>query len=363
MNQPMPTPDVMFSWIADGSYRVTESSAGIEVFPYLFQHHFTHEAGERYLLRWTSANTEAKIRQMRRDFIIFLRDEYGLANCDPDLYQNEPLANQIDLGRGNTIAPYVVNHMTNQRLIAKKRKGEMVQFPELDCRLHEGGFRLFVGRGGVNVTKWGFLPYGSLVQQGLYVLEGDPDLGTHEISFRSSFPVIVNEWATSVFEQDLVSSTYGAGKGYMVTPAILKRDDGFKVNFRGAFVFKNAEGNWPGLCYDCPLEGPYDPSLSLDVTPPTWPSSSQLVPPYNTLSHVAHNAAPWASNGTPSGSMPSLHYDQEASGCHASIIGIVIATSISIFIVIPIVISIRWLFLRPKCQQTECLGPKCQDTE
>jgi len=272
-----PTPDVTFNWIADGAYPVPVGTSGIEVFPYLYQHHWLHEAGVKYLRRWSSSyNSDAALRQLRRDFLTFLRDDYGIAAANPDAYESEPLTNQIDLGGGNTVAPYAVNHWTNQRMITKKRDAEMLQFPSLDSRLHEGGFRLFVGRAGMNVSKYGYLPFGSLVVQGAYVIEGDPDLGTHEVKFRSSIPMVVNEWSTSVLEQDLNSSTYGEGKAYIVLPAPLPGLDGITVNFRGAFVFKNAAGGWAGNCYSCPLEGPYT-DVPLEV--PDWEMPLQECPP------------------------------------------------------------------------------------
>ena len=228
-----------------------------------------HEAGINYLKRWTSVNDDNKIRTLRYQFMALLRDRYGIKKSDPDAHLNDPVANQIDLGGGNFIAPYVVNHISNQRMITKKQSRQMVQFDSLDCRLHEGGFRLFVGRSGINTTGFNYLPFGSMIVKGIYLLENDPDIGNTEVAYQSSIPMIANEWTTAVLEQELVSEEFGDGFAYIVLPKPHRGSDGLTVDYRGAFVFKDAEGAWPGVCPNCPLEGPYSEFLDLSHQP-SW---------------------------------------------------------------------------------------------
>jgi hypothetical protein len=267
----LPSPDVVFTWLADGVYNEPDGSAGTEAFPSLFQHHFTHEAGIEYLKRWTSVKRNGEIQQLRHDFLTMLVDTYGIAAADPGLFWDEPLENQIDLGGGSHVVPYVVNHASNQRMMTKKSGGRMTQWGDLDGRLHEGGFRLLVGRAGLTSPTFGYLPFGTLIVKGVYVLEHDPDLmgETREIGFESSLPVVSGAWSTSVVENKLTSEEFGEGVAYEVVPMSSHTHAGLALNIRGAFVFKNAENGWPGACPACSLEGIF-PDL-VDLTPPDFP--------------------------------------------------------------------------------------------
>jgi hypothetical protein len=73
---PTPNPGRMFACFADGTYAGEGVELGNDIFPTLFPHHMLHEAGTRYLERWTSVNTDAKIRAFRREFLFFLRDTF-----------------------------------------------------------------------------------------------------------------------------------------------------------------------------------------------------------------------------------------------------------------------------------------------
>ena len=49
-----------------------------------------------------------------------LKDDFGVRLVgDPQSYFDMPLTNQIDLGQGNTVMPYVVNKMANLRIMTK----------------------------------------------------------------------------------------------------------------------------------------------------------------------------------------------------------------------------------------------------
>ena len=57
---------------------------------------------------------------LRHSFLTMLKDDFGVRLVgDPQSYFDMPLANQIDLGQGNTVMPYVVNKMANLRIMTK----------------------------------------------------------------------------------------------------------------------------------------------------------------------------------------------------------------------------------------------------
>ena len=47
------------------------------------------------------------------------------------------------------MVPYEVNHLSKQRALLRILPSDIQQFG-LDSRLHEGGFRLFVGNSGLD---------------------------------------------------------------------------------------------------------------------------------------------------------------------------------------------------------------------
>ena len=57
---------------------------------------------------------------LRHSFLTMLKDDFGVRMVgDPQSYFDMPLTNQIDLGQGNTVMPYVVNKMANLRVMTK----------------------------------------------------------------------------------------------------------------------------------------------------------------------------------------------------------------------------------------------------
>ena len=59
-------------------------------------------------------------RMLRHSFLTMLKDDFGVRMVgDPQSYFDMPLTNQIDLGQGNTVMPYVVNKMANLRVMTK----------------------------------------------------------------------------------------------------------------------------------------------------------------------------------------------------------------------------------------------------
>ena len=59
-------------------------------------------------------------RMLRQSFMSMLMEQYGIGSVgNPESYYNMPIANQIDLGQGTTVMPYVVNEMANLRVVTK----------------------------------------------------------------------------------------------------------------------------------------------------------------------------------------------------------------------------------------------------
>ena len=57
---------------------------------------------------------------LRQSFMSMLLEQYGIGSVgNPESYYNMPIANQIDLGQGTTVMPYVVNEMANLRVVTK----------------------------------------------------------------------------------------------------------------------------------------------------------------------------------------------------------------------------------------------------
>ena len=59
-------------------------------------------------------------RMLRQSFLTMLKEDFGVKLVgDPQSYFDMPLTNQIDLGQGNTVMPYVVNNLANLRIMTK----------------------------------------------------------------------------------------------------------------------------------------------------------------------------------------------------------------------------------------------------
>ena len=57
---------------------------------------------------------------LRQSFLTMLKEDFGVKLVgDPQSYFDMPLTNQIDLGQGNTVMPYVVNNLANLRIMTK----------------------------------------------------------------------------------------------------------------------------------------------------------------------------------------------------------------------------------------------------
>ena len=106
-------------------------------------------------------------------------------------------------------------------------------------RLHEGGFRLVVGRSGINTID-GRSPFGTTIMQGIYVLEnGNPGGGDAEINFHSIGLVDLNSWSTSVVYQYLYHDIFGEGRLLAAQPMPKLDDAGIHLKISGSLIFGN----------------------------------------------------------------------------------------------------------------------------
>ena len=96
--------------------------------------------GIKFLRRWTAFKLDSEIRALRHSFLVALRDTFGIGLVRPDNWNDLPLHAQIDLSRGNTVVPYVVNHLSNQRALLKVLPDDGVE--QLSLCFDEG----FAGR-------------------------------------------------------------------------------------------------------------------------------------------------------------------------------------------------------------------------
>ena len=192
--------------------------------------------GIKFLRRWTAFKLDSEIRALRHSFLVALRDTFGIGLVRPDNWNDLPLHAQIDLSRGNTVVPYVVNHLSNQRALLKVLPDDGVEQLGLDSRMHEGGFRLLVGSSGLD-TSAQHLPFGSLILQGVYVIENGSN-GNTEITFRSKFPMITDPWSTLSTVQELHNPALGDGEARILVAESSPTAMGQKINIRGNFGFR-----------------------------------------------------------------------------------------------------------------------------
>lgn len=233
----METNEWRFSFLADGKFSTKLS--GIEALPYGHAHHYTHEAALEYFKLRTSLKTDADIKGLRAKFLRRLSHSFGI-DINPNKYDEIPLDGVIDLGGGNKILPYVVNEDANQRVMTKRgHDGNKVVPMPAASRLHEGGFRLVVGRAGI-ATNDGRYPFGSTFTEGIYILE-DSVGGDLEIDFYCDGPVQLNGWATAVAYNHLYNEKLGEGRLYATIPLPFVEDDGILISIRGVLVFGNLD--------------------------------------------------------------------------------------------------------------------------
>lgn len=231
--------NVRFSFIADGTYPVQLAAA--EALPFLSTnvHHFTNEAAIEFFERRTSLRRESDMFGLRRQFLNRLVGTFGI-DLDPSAYDDVPLDGIIDLGGGNTIMGYVVNEKANQRVLTRQgAPGDPTTSLPPASRLHEGGFRLVVGRSGLDTID-GRSPFGTTILEGIYVLENGNSMGEAvEIPFHSLGVIDHNAFSTSNIYHHLSHPEYGEGRLIASQPMPKVESNGLHLLIGGVMVFGN----------------------------------------------------------------------------------------------------------------------------
>ncbi|CAK9012862.1 Uncharacterized protein SCF082_LOCUS11692 [Durusdinium trenchii] len=231
---PVPFPAHQLGVVADGTFG--QRLSGQDAFPLLNAYHFTNEGAVRYFREFTSFKTDAQILALRKEFLVYLRDNFGVAQVsNVDAFDSVAVDGVVDLGGGTAVVAYEVNHAANQR-IQTVVSGDSAEMAPPGARLREVGFRLFVGRPGLP-TSAGHLNFASMLVFGVYVVENVPGVPAHEIRFQSRGPVTTNAWSASVIVNDVSSPHLGDGTlELLVTPPALT-SAGLKIRVQGGFVF------------------------------------------------------------------------------------------------------------------------------
>jgi len=194
--------------MADGRTHITPAMSGNEVFAFIAPLLYPNEAGTAFMRRFLSFS-DSQILALRNEFTAFLGTEFAITVSIPSTV---PLDNSFDMAGTTAIFPYELNHDINHRWILhlEDSTNSMRQSP-LDCRIHEGGFVLRVGRMGLNTNK-GYLQYGTLIQMGYYIFENFHGEGLHmTVKFQTQYPTYRNGLRMSHSLQRVFSTEYGWG--------------------------------------------------------------------------------------------------------------------------------------------------------
>ena len=196
------SPAVVLQVRVDGVVPSTAAHNGKEVWPLTKQYQYTHEAAAKFFYEQTeSVASEVQFRELWIKALAFFRDSMAIgtpvsattANKDLqnaiDAPSSVALHNQLDLGGGSHIVPFVSNDLLNQR--AYTLSGEAIPAEHLaDGAISEGGIMLVVGRAGIHSAKFGYLMQGTVIKYGLFVVSSVGKYGNVEIWFADRKPMI-----------------------------------------------------------------------------------------------------------------------------------------------------------------------------
>ena len=172
--------------------------------------------------------------------VVRLRDKFGIeVITNPNDFNDIPLDGEIDLHGGNRSVAYQVNEAVKLRVLSKSDASMTTTLTIGAGRLHECGFLLRVGRAGIwSSTLGSRLPCGTLIQEGVYVLEEKRNGKTEEFTFDSQLPTFLDARATSTVHQKVFHPKYGTGQLLVANPMLADDDSkGLPVGYRGSIVF------------------------------------------------------------------------------------------------------------------------------
>jgi len=151
----------------DGAIKHPRAMVGGRTWPNTKKYYRFNEAGINAMQFWMDMS-EQEIRDLRHEALERMFTHHKITQCEPSQFYDEPMENDLDLGGGNHVSPYVVSESMNHRVI-------IVDDGSVNggiTRVHEMGFGLFTGRAGID-SQIGWLPQGSVALDGFYVCETD----------------------------------------------------------------------------------------------------------------------------------------------------------------------------------------------
>lgn len=230
-------PKALFSVWADGNLGNNDMS--FQLFPLVKNYHFTDESATRYFKEQTSYNSDEKIAVLRKRFLTRLRDDFGVTGINPDGFDDIPVDAKVDLGGGTSVQAYEVSDNANLRILSKiDSVADTAETLPKGSRVREVGFRIVFGRAGRG-TKYGHLPQGTMLSEGVYIMENTEFEGSRlEVSFFSNFPVVSDWWSSGVISNTVECPEYGTGAALLaVTAPMMSSAGGKHVNIRGTIKF------------------------------------------------------------------------------------------------------------------------------
>ena len=184
----------------DGVIPVNTPFHGREILPHAKPYHQFHEAGSKFFRDWAGMSVD-QMYALRDEAFRFLRDDMMLgtpttaAVPNPNLQavldnpRDHYIDNDIALGGGNGVFPYATNDLLNQR--AYTLAGTAVAATHLaNATIKEGGFIMVAGRAGLHSKEHGYLPYGTVIKYGIYIINDLAHFGTVRVNFKDSQPMI-----------------------------------------------------------------------------------------------------------------------------------------------------------------------------
>jgi len=195
---------VIWESVEEGRIPISMGRAGVDIHPMTNAYYQYNEAAIKYFKYWLDYSDE-QIAAFRRDALEWFISYMYVNDYDPDLFDNDPLDNTLDLPRGNKVLPFTTNEYAAHRLVGRKSSSGAV----LDnSRIHTVGFVLRVGRAGIR-TFQGTIPFGSVIHFGMYIVEFEDSIVP--IKFYDLYPQSPNTNNHLALIQKVIHPEYNVG--------------------------------------------------------------------------------------------------------------------------------------------------------
>jgi len=195
---------VIWESVEEGRIPISMGRAGVDIHPMTNAYYQYNEAAIKYFKYWLDYSDE-QIAAFRREALEWFISYMHITDYNPDLFDNDPLDNTLDLPRGNKVFPFTTNEYAAHRLVGRKSSTGAV----LDnSRIHTVGFVLRVGRAGIR-TFQGTIPYGSVIHYGMYIVEFEDSIVP--IKFYDLYPQSPNTNNHLALIQKVFHDEYNVG--------------------------------------------------------------------------------------------------------------------------------------------------------